>query len=177
MDAPEPFTAWNVGSPSSAPHKEVRRVHQEIVNALARPRRLRIARKILDELASNRRGVATGKPIDTENDELTVERHGDDVVPSHVRVTHTRDEPIRPGVGFAAMLIWSKGRSLIVDEYSRRFGAIEDALPRLVKRALARVPGTGVFMHGLEHDPRPARSRAHGRAPARCTSACFSSPW
>jgi KUP system potassium uptake protein len=55
--------------------------------------------------------------------------------------------PVLIGVGFiAAMLIWSKGRSLIVDEYSRRFGAIEDALPRLVRRALARVPGTGVFM-------------------------------
>jgi len=55
--------------------------------------------------------------------------------------------PVLIGVGFiAAMLIWSKGRSLIVDEYSRRFGSIEDALPRLVKRALARVPGTGVFM-------------------------------
>jgi KUP system potassium uptake protein len=55
--------------------------------------------------------------------------------------------PVLIGVGFiAAMLIWSKGRSLIVDEYSRRFGAIEDALPRIAQRALARVPGTGVFM-------------------------------
>jgi KUP system potassium uptake protein len=55
--------------------------------------------------------------------------------------------PVLIGVGFiAAMLIWSKGRSLIVDEYLRRFGSVEDALPRLVKRALARVPGTGVFM-------------------------------
>jgi KUP system potassium uptake protein len=55
--------------------------------------------------------------------------------------------PVLIGVGFiAAMLIWSKGRSLIMDEYLRRFGAIEDALPRLVQRAIARVPGTGVFM-------------------------------
>jgi len=55
--------------------------------------------------------------------------------------------PVLIGVGFiAAMLIWSKGRSLIMDEYLRRFGSIEEALPRLVKRALARVPGTGVFM-------------------------------
>ena len=55
--------------------------------------------------------------------------------------------PVLIGVGFiAAMLIWSKGRSLIVEEYSRRFGTVEEALPRIVARAVARVPGTAVFM-------------------------------
>jgi KUP system potassium uptake protein len=55
--------------------------------------------------------------------------------------------PVLIGVGFiAAMLIWSKGRSLIVEEYSRRFGSIEEALPLLQQRVVARVPGTAVFM-------------------------------
>jgi len=55
--------------------------------------------------------------------------------------------PVLIGVGFiAAMLIWSKGRSLIVEEYSRRFGTVEEALPNLLARVVARAPGTAVFM-------------------------------
>jgi KUP system potassium uptake protein len=55
--------------------------------------------------------------------------------------------PILIGVGFiAAMLIWSKGRTLMTEEYARRSGAVEDLLPHLVGRLLARVPGTAVFM-------------------------------
>jgi KUP system potassium uptake protein len=55
--------------------------------------------------------------------------------------------PVLIGVGFiAAMLIWSKGRTLIVEEYLRRSASVEEALPRLLTRVVARVPGTGVFM-------------------------------
>jgi KUP system potassium uptake protein len=63
--------------------------------------------------------------------------------------------PVLIGVGFiAAMLIWSKGRSLVFEEYARRFGSIEEALPRLAKRIAARVPGVAVFMSSsTEHVP------------------------
>jgi KUP system potassium uptake protein len=55
--------------------------------------------------------------------------------------------PVAIGVGFiAAMLIWSKGRTLIVEEYLRRSSTIEVALPPLLDRLVARLPGTGVFM-------------------------------
>ncbi|MGO8996223.1 MAG: potassium transporter Kup [Polyangiaceae bacterium] len=55
--------------------------------------------------------------------------------------------PVAIGVGFiAAMLIWSKGRTLIVEEYLRRGATIEEALPRMLARVVARLPGTGIFM-------------------------------
>jgi KUP system potassium uptake protein len=55
--------------------------------------------------------------------------------------------PVLIGVGFiAAMLIWSKGRSLVLEEYSRRFGSVEEALPKLEERIAVRVPGTAIFM-------------------------------
>jgi KUP system potassium uptake protein len=55
--------------------------------------------------------------------------------------------PVAIGVGFiAAMLIWSKGRTLIVEEYLRRSATMEQALPRLLAQVVARLPGTGVFM-------------------------------
>jgi KUP system potassium uptake protein len=55
--------------------------------------------------------------------------------------------PVAIGVGFiAAMLIWSKGRTLIVEEYLRRSATIEAALPRLLERVVARLPGAGIFM-------------------------------
>ena len=63
--------------------------------------------------------------------------------------------PVLIGVGFvAAMLIWSKGRTLVVEEYARRFGTIDEALPGLVKRLETRVPGTAVFMSSsIKHVP------------------------
>jgi KUP system potassium uptake protein len=63
--------------------------------------------------------------------------------------------PILIGVGFiAAMLIWSKGRSLVFEGYARRFGSVEEALPRLEERIVARVPGLAVFMaSSTEHVP------------------------
>ena len=55
--------------------------------------------------------------------------------------------PVAIGVGFiAAMLIWSKGRTLIVEEYLRRSATIEQALARLLARVVARLPGNGIFM-------------------------------
>jgi KUP system potassium uptake protein len=55
--------------------------------------------------------------------------------------------PVAIGVGFiAAMLIWSKGRTLIVEEYLRRSATMGEALPGLLSRVVARLPGTGIFM-------------------------------
>jgi KUP system potassium uptake protein len=55
--------------------------------------------------------------------------------------------PVLIGVGFiAAMLVWSKGRTLIIEEYLRRSASLEKGLPRLLARVAARVPGTAVFM-------------------------------
>jgi KUP system potassium uptake protein len=55
--------------------------------------------------------------------------------------------PVLIGVGFiAAMLIWSKGRTLIVEEYLRRSATLEQALEGLLARVVARLPGTGIFM-------------------------------
>jgi KUP system potassium uptake protein len=55
--------------------------------------------------------------------------------------------PVAIGIGFiAAMLIWSKGRTLIMEEYLRRSASIEDAIPHFMPRVAARVPGTGIFM-------------------------------
>jgi KUP system potassium uptake protein len=55
--------------------------------------------------------------------------------------------PVAIGVGFiAAMLIWSKGRTLVVEEYLRRSATLESALQRLLPRVVARLPGTGIFM-------------------------------
>ncbi|MGA3121672.1 MAG: potassium transporter Kup [Polyangiaceae bacterium] len=55
--------------------------------------------------------------------------------------------PVAIGIGFiAAMLIWSKGRTLIVEEYHRRSSTMEEALKRVLARVVARLPGTGIFM-------------------------------
>ncbi len=63
--------------------------------------------------------------------------------------------PVLIGLGFiTAMLIWSRGRSLVLEQYLRRFGSLEDALPRLEDKVKARVPGTGVFMaSSTQHVP------------------------
>ena len=55
--------------------------------------------------------------------------------------------PVLIGIGFiAAMLIWSKGRNLVFEEYLRRSALPDYALPSLLARVAARVPGTAVFM-------------------------------
>ena len=55
--------------------------------------------------------------------------------------------PVLIGVAFiSAMLIWSKGRTLVVEQYTHRFASMEEAVPRLLQRIVARTPGLGVFM-------------------------------
>jgi KUP system potassium uptake protein len=55
--------------------------------------------------------------------------------------------PVLIGVGFiAAMLIWSKGRTLVVEQYMKRCATLEEAMPTLLPKVVARVPGVGVFM-------------------------------
>lgn len=55
--------------------------------------------------------------------------------------------PVLIGVGFiAAMLIWSKGRTLVVEQYNDRFPTLDDALPLIRKRLVGRAPGTAVFL-------------------------------
>ncbi len=46
----------------------------------------------------------------------------------------------------AAMLIWSRGRTLVVERYRRRFPRMEDVFPLIEARLAARVPGTGIFL-------------------------------
>ena len=55
--------------------------------------------------------------------------------------------PVLIGIGFiAAMLIWSKGRTLLAEQYAQRFPTVASALPELRRRAHVRVPGTAVFL-------------------------------
>jgi KUP system potassium uptake protein len=55
--------------------------------------------------------------------------------------------PVFIGIGFvAAMLIWSKGRALTVEEYVRRSAPLDEALHRLLPRVASRTPGLAVFM-------------------------------
>jgi KUP system potassium uptake protein len=55
--------------------------------------------------------------------------------------------PVLIGIGFiAAMLVWSKGRALTVEEFLRRSPPIAEALPRLLPHLAARVPGLAIFM-------------------------------
>jgi KUP system potassium uptake protein len=63
--------------------------------------------------------------------------------------------PVLIGVAFiASMLVWSRGRTLIAEEYLRRFASFEKALPEIRRLVVARVPGTGIFMtSSAEHVP------------------------
>ncbi|WP_394825502.1 potassium transporter Kup [Pendulispora albinea] len=63
--------------------------------------------------------------------------------------------PVLIGMAFiGAMLIWSKGRTLVIEQYAQRFGSIHDALPRIIEKAAFRAPGTGVFMaSSTQHMP------------------------
>jgi KUP system potassium uptake protein len=55
--------------------------------------------------------------------------------------------PMLIGAGLiAAMLIWSRGRTAVIQRYSSQFGPFETEWPRLAPRVAARVPGTGVFL-------------------------------
>jgi KUP system potassium uptake protein len=59
------------------------------------------------------------------------------------------------GVGFiSAMLIWSKGRTLMVERFTKKFPSFADALPQIEEQLVARVPGAAVFLaSSTEHMP------------------------
>ena len=63
--------------------------------------------------------------------------------------------PVLIASGFvAAMLLWSRGRSLISQRYLARFPSLEGAYERIQARLAARVPGTAVFLaSSTEHVP------------------------
>jgi KUP system potassium uptake protein len=63
--------------------------------------------------------------------------------------------PILIGTSFiAAMLVWSKGRTLLVERFTRRFPSFAEAIPRIQTQLAARVPGTSVFLaSSLDHMP------------------------
>ncbi len=55
--------------------------------------------------------------------------------------------PVMIGLGFiAAMLVWSRGRTLLSERYSQRSGPLEGTLARIEDSGVQRVPGTAVFM-------------------------------
>jgi len=55
--------------------------------------------------------------------------------------------PMLIGAGLiAAMLIWSRGRTAVIQRYSTQFGPFETEWARLAPRVAARVPGTGIFL-------------------------------
>jgi KUP system potassium uptake protein len=75
--------------------------------------------------------------------------------------------PILIGIGFiAAMLIWSKGRTLIVEQYTKKFPSFAEAVPLLENELVSRVPGTAVFLvSSLDHmPPSLMRLAERGRA-------------
>ncbi|NBW96620.1 MAG: potassium transporter Kup [Planctomycetia bacterium] len=55
--------------------------------------------------------------------------------------------PMLIGSGLiAAMLIWSHGRTAVMQNYSRQYGPFETEWPRLRPLVVARVPGAAVFL-------------------------------
>ena len=54
----------------------------------------------------------------------------------------------------AGMLIWSRGRTALMDQYSRRYSTFENARPMIQKCLCSRVPGSAVFLApDAEHVP------------------------
>ena len=54
----------------------------------------------------------------------------------------------------AGMLIWSHGRTAVIDRYSRQYGPWEEVWPTLRPRVASRVPGGAVFLApSREHVP------------------------
>jgi KUP system potassium uptake protein len=55
--------------------------------------------------------------------------------------------PVLIGVGcVVSMLVWSKGRTLLIEQYAQRFPSYDQALPTLERELHMRVPGAAVFM-------------------------------
>jgi KUP system potassium uptake protein len=46
----------------------------------------------------------------------------------------------------AGMLIWSRGRTALIERYSNRYPTIEAAKPNIARSLCSRVPGTAVFL-------------------------------
>jgi KUP system potassium uptake protein len=46
----------------------------------------------------------------------------------------------------AGMLIWSRGRTALLEQYSRRYPTLEAAMPTIARWLCSRVPGTAVFL-------------------------------
>jgi KUP system potassium uptake protein len=46
----------------------------------------------------------------------------------------------------AGMLIWSRGRTALMDQYSRRYSTFENAKPLIRQFLFSRVPGSAVFL-------------------------------
>jgi KUP system potassium uptake protein len=54
----------------------------------------------------------------------------------------------------AGMLIWSRGRTALIERYSSRYPTIEDAKPSIARSLCSRVPGTAVFLSpSADHVP------------------------
>jgi KUP system potassium uptake protein len=54
----------------------------------------------------------------------------------------------------AGMLIWSRGRTLLMEKYASRFSTLESARPIIARSLSSRVPGTAVFLSpSAEHVP------------------------
>ena len=63
----------------------------------------------------------------------------------------------------AGMLIWSRGRTALMEQYSSRYPTLEAAKPMIRRWLCSRVPGTAVFLAPSAR-PRSADPRAPRRA-------------
>ncbi|HKU44796.1 MAG TPA: potassium uptake protein [Polyangiales bacterium] len=55
--------------------------------------------------------------------------------------------PVLIGSAFvSAMLVWSRGRTLVIEQYAERFPSFDDALPVMRAHLQGRIPGTAIFM-------------------------------
>jgi KUP system potassium uptake protein len=54
----------------------------------------------------------------------------------------------------AGMLIWSHGRTMLMEKYAKRFSTFDTARPIIVRACVSRVPGAAVFLSpSAEHIP------------------------
>ena len=62
----------------------------------------------------------------------------------------------------AGMLIWSRGRTALMEQYASRYPTLDTARPMIGRWLCSRVPGTAVFL-AAERRPRSADPRAPRR--------------
>lgn len=54
----------------------------------------------------------------------------------------------------AAMLIWNRGRTALMEKYTSRYPSFESAKPEIDRHVCSRVPGTGIFLSpSADHVP------------------------